>query len=106
MSDDRLELEALRAQLYDALKDTVLWNQFDPSNEERLYLYKMETVLHAWLRCVERRIYRFEPRDEDQHCDEHPSQFLHFYKVASEVRVVESANIWVVWRKESGPLKR
>jgi len=86
VSDDRLELEALRAQLYDAIKDTQLWGQCDPSNEERLYIYKMQTVLDDWLRCVERRIDDRAPIDEDQHCDASPSQFLHFYKMASEVR--------------------
>ena len=86
MSDDRLELEALRVQLYDAIKDSQLWGHCDPSSEERLHIGRMQIVLNSWLGCVERRINGYERRDEDRHCDEHPSQFLHFYKKASEVR--------------------
>ena len=31
MSEDRLDLQALRAQLYDAMKDTQVWGTCDPS---------------------------------------------------------------------------
>lgn len=86
MSEDRLDLQALRAQLYDAMKDTQVWGTCDPSAEERLYIGYMQMVIRDWLSYVGRRISNLEPIDEDGHCDEYPSRFLQFYNKACEAR--------------------
>ncbi len=80
------DLELLRAQLCDAIKDTLLWGQADPSHQERLYLIKMQTVLNDWLRCVENQISGYSRPSDDQSWDEYPRHFLYFYEKASTVR--------------------
>jgi hypothetical protein len=88
VSDDRLELEALYAQISDAIQDTLLWGASNPPAEEQLYVHKMQGVLWVWGRCAAGRISGYEPTDEDQHWDEYPRQFLHFYQKASAARGV------------------
>lgn len=86
MSDDRLELEALYAQISDAIQDTLLWGASNPAAEEQLYVHKMQGVLWVWGRCAAGRISGYEPTDEDRHWDEYPKQFLEFYSKASDAR--------------------
>ena len=49
MSEDRLDLQALRAQLYDAMKDTQVWGTCDPSAAARARPGTTQSAAPRWI---------------------------------------------------------
>jgi DNA-binding XRE family transcriptional regulator len=67
-NDDRQEqeqLEIIRALIGEATKDTTLWLHDDPSEEERVHVFAIQTGLVDLSRIIERRMERRKlPKDE------------------------------------------